>query len=143
MSVITDLFTQTDQLRDAFFAYDVAQSRQFDTYMPASALADIAYILHRRGLDKRTVNTALDSLFAMFEVVDVNGPDGQRAHSNAMRDFEDAIIAESCARNGIDIILTRNVKDFRDSPVPAMAPDEFVRIYKPAGYDYGEASLAD
>ena len=138
VSVVINLFAGTDQLADAVFAYDVANAREFDVFVPASALADIAYILHRRGLDARRVRESIDELFEMFDVLDVVGSDGLRAHRGAMKDFEDAIIAESCARNGVDCIITHNVKDFRGSPVPAITPEEFVRIYKPEGYSYGE-----
>ncbi len=58
-----------------------------------------------------------------------------------MKDFEGAIIAESCLRNGVDLILTYNLKDFAESPVAAMTPGDFVRSYKPTGYDYAEIEL--
>lgn len=140
VNVIVHLFARSDKCADAVFAYDVANLREFDVFVPASALADIAYILHRRGLTAEQVDESLEAMFQMFDVVDANGSDGQRAHRNAMGDFEDAIIAESCSRNGIDLILTKNLKDFRESPVAAMDPSDFVRIYKPAEYNYAEIS---
>ena len=138
VNVIINLFARTEQLADAVFAYDVANLREFDVFVPASSLSDIAYILHRRGLSAEQVDESLEAMFLMFDVIGVNGADGLRAHRNDMRDYEDAIIAESCARNGIDLILTHNVKDFRTSPVAAMAPGDFVNIYTPAGYSYAE-----
>ena len=89
----------------------------------------------------RLFKHSLEALFQMFDVVEVNGSDGLRAYRNAMKDFEGAIIAESCLRNGVDLILTYNLKDFAESPVAAMAPGDFVRSYKPAGYDYAEIEL--
>ena len=80
----------------------------------------------------------MSALFELFECIDVNGSDGKRALESDMRDFEDAIIAESCARNEIDLIITRNLKDFKSSPVPAMTPDDFVHVYKPANYNFAE-----
>ena len=141
VNVIIDLFAHTNDLADAVFSYDVAIARGFETFIPTSALADIAYILHRRGLDATQVNDALDALFELFDCIDANGADGLRAHRNDMRDFEDAIIAESCARNEIDLIITRNLKDFELSPVAAMSPADFVRAYKPTNYNYAEVEL--
>lgn len=138
VNVVVNLFARTAECADAVFSYDVANAREFDVYVPASALADIAYVLHRRGLTVAQVDQSLEALFQMFDVVDVNGSDGLRAHRNPMRDFEDALIAESCFRSGIDVIVTHNVKDFKESPVAAIAPSDFVRIYKPANYDYAE-----
>lgn len=39
-------------------------------------------------------------------------------------------------RNGVDLIATRNKRDFACSPVPALTPREFVAAFKPVGYDY-------
>ena len=141
VNVVVHLFARTEELADSVFSYDVANAREFDVFVPASALADIAYILHRRGLTAAQVNEALEALFQMFDVVEANGADGLRAHRSNIKDFEDALIAESCAHNGIDLILTHNVKDFRESLVAAMAPSDFVRIYKPANYHYAEVEF--
>ena len=138
VNVIVHLYARTREMAEAVFSYDVANLREFDVFVPASALADIAYILHRRGLSATQVEECLEAIFQMFDVIDVNGSDGVRAQRNAMKDFEDAIIAESCSRNGIDLILTYNVKDYRESPVAVMAPNDFIQAYKPAGYDYAE-----
>ena len=138
VNVIINLFARAERLADAVFAYDVANLREFDVFVTASSLSDIAYILHRRGLSAEQVDESLEALFLMFDVIGVNGTDGLRAHRNKMNDYEDAIIAESCARNGVDLILTHNVKDYRMSPVAAMAPDDFVKAYKPAEYSYAE-----
>lgn len=138
VNVIINLYARSKQLADAVFAYDVANMRKFDVFVPASALADIAYILHRRGLSAAQVDKSIDALFEMFDILDVNGADGLNAHRNGMRDFEDAIIAEACARNGVDLIITHNTRDFRKSPVAAMTPGQFVSAYKPESYDYGE-----
>ena len=135
------MFARSGSMADVVFAYDIANMRRFDVFVPASSLADIAYILHRRGLTASQLNEALEAMFEMFDVIDVNGSDGLKAHRSEMKDYEDALIAESCGRNGIDLILTYNVKDFRKSPVAAMSPSDFVRMYKPARYDYAEAEL--
>ena len=89
VNVIVNLFAQTDQVSDAVFAYDVANAREFEVFIPGSAMADIAYVLHRGGLDRSRVDQAVETVFQMFDVVDVRGSDGIRAHRNAMKDFED------------------------------------------------------
>ena len=141
VNVIVNLFARTEQMADAVLAYDVANIREFDVFAPASALADIAYVLHRRGLSASQVDESFEALFEMFDIIDVNGVDGLRAHRNAITDYEDAIIAESCARSSVDLILTHNLKDFRNSPVAAMAPADFVNVYKPAEYNYAEIAF--
>ena len=137
-NVIIDLFAKTEEVGNAVFSYDIAAIRGFDLFAPTSALSDIAYVLHRYGLSRREVSSSMQALLELFECIDVNGTDAKRVLANGMRDFEDAIIAESCSRNEIDLIITRNLKDFKRSSIPAMSPGEFVRTYKPANDNSAE-----
>lgn len=57
-------------------------------------------------------------------------------YENEMKDYEDALVAECCVRNNVDIIVTRNKKDFAHSPVPALTPREFIEAYKPENVSY-------
>ena len=43
-----------------------------------------------------------------------------------MPDFEDAVVDAVAERNGSSYILTRNVKDFSESIVPAISPTDFI-----------------
>lgn len=70
-----------------------------------------------------------------------NEGDGRRALENGVRDYEDAIIAECAFRNGCDLIVTANTKDFGKSPVPAITPRDYVGIYKPQGYEWAEVPV--
>lgn len=126
---------------DATVAYDIANIRKHEIMLPTSTLADISYILHRRGIRNDELNRCMELLFELFDIVDVNASDAQKAFNNGMRDFEDAIIAESAARHGADLILTQNVKDFAASPVPAMNLEDFCRVYAPESYEYEEITL--
>ena len=139
-NAIIYLFTDAPRQGEVLFAYDVALLRGFQVYVPASSLADIHCILHRNGLSGRALDEAMESLFALFDVFDATGQDGRKALANGMRDFEDAIIAESAYRNGVDLIITYNTEGFAKSPVKAMDAAEFVRLFKPAKYDYAEIS---
>lgn len=46
----------------------------------------------------------------------------------SMPDFEDAVVDAVAERNGAGYILTRNIKDFSGSSVPAITPTEFLNI---------------
>ena len=50
--------------------------------------------------------------------------------------LEDDLIACSAKRNDVDVIVTRNKRDFAKSPVPALTPEEFVSAYKPVDMEY-------
>ena len=49
-----------------------------------------------------------------------------------MADFEDALQVAAAGTANASFILTRNVRDFRYSRVPALAPQDFIRRFHPA-----------
>ncbi|MDO4400351.1 MAG: PIN domain-containing protein [Coriobacteriia bacterium] len=140
VNAIIHLYTNTREQAETLQAYDVALIRNFEVCAPACSLADIHYILHRNGLSGDALRESMSALFEMFRVFDANEQDGKNALLNDMNDYEDALIAESASRNGMDVILTYNTKDFRYSPVKAMTPMEFVDTFKPHNYIYEETA---
>ena len=61
-----------------------------------------------------------------FEVVPAGRDAMLRARTLGWDDFEDAVVAAAAESAGCDALVTRNVKDFRDSPVPALTPEEYL-----------------
>lgn len=51
----------------------------------------------------------------------------------SMPNFEDAVADAVAERNSADYILTRNVRDFAGSSVPAVTPTEFLKKTDTAG----------
>jgi predicted nucleic acid-binding protein len=47
------------------------------------------------------------------------------ALKSGMGDFEDSVISAMAMENRVDFIATRNIRDFRKSPVPAREPAQF------------------
>jgi len=44
-----------------------------------------------------------------------------------LTDFEDSLQVAAALSCGAQFIITRNERDFRKSPVPALSPDSFLR----------------
>lgn len=135
-NVVIDILARSSKYPESFFSCDIANLRRFDTYIPASSVTDIAYLLHRFGQDKSHVRKSLKAVYGLFDVFDVNESDCHRATDSEMEDFEDAVIVAAAQRNGIDMIITRNESDFRHSSVPVISPADFVRQFCPPDYEY-------
>ena len=45
-----------------------------------------------------------------------------------MKDFEDAVMSMTAKRIGADFIVTRNIKDYKASPVRAVLPESLKNI---------------
>lgn len=96
----------------------------------ASSVTDIYYLLRKHLHDAEQVKQVLFKLFSLFTILDVTGSDCERALTLPMSDYEDALLAACAKRNRLDLIITRNLKDFTGSPVKAMAPDAFLAGFR-------------
>lgn len=136
-NAVIDIFVKDQWFFDSFAAYDVAALKRFDACISAASTSDIVYVLHRRGLSRKESLNALPSLLDLFDVFDVTAADCRNAEQSFMTDYEDALLAYAAYRNGVDLIVTRNTRDFKDSPVKAISPKEFVTLFKPDNIEYG------
>ncbi len=141
VDVIVDILGKTDWFAPAFVAYDVAMLREYELFVSAASLPTLSYVLHRRGIARLDVQERIGALFDLVDIADVTESDCRLAHANAMRDFEDAIIAESAYRHNADLLITRNVRDYKNSPIKAITPQEFVTCFKPDNVTYDEMEL--
>ncbi len=72
----------------------------------------------------------MKKVFLLFPVLNTTGLDCQRALISETADYEDAIMVETALRENADCIITRNISDYKFSPVPVYTPSDFLNITK-------------
>ena len=65
----------------------------------------------------------------IFEISPTDTRSARFARMLPMPDFEDALQVAAAVMVKADFILTRNLKDYKKSPIPVMAPEEFVERF--------------
>ncbi len=125
--VIIDALQQREPFAESAQALCLAIARgQVDGFIPAKSVADIYYIMHRSLHDDAQVRSLLKKLLMSFGILDTTALDCRSALSSPVSDFGAAILAETAHRSGIDCIVTRNLRDFSRSAIPALPPDELL-----------------
>lgn len=111
---------------DIFFA---VACRKFLGYITANSITDISYLINRniKGVDSRKI---LASLFELFGILDTTGIDCQKALNSIIDDYEDAVMNETAIREDIDCIVTRNVKDYKNSSIKVLTPNDFLKLFE-------------
>ncbi len=93
--------------------------------LSAHALTTVHYIVGRyQGRAKAT--EVVDWLLTHFGIASTGRAELVRARALDWPDFEDAVVAAAAESAGCARIVTRNVGDFRGSPVPALTPEEYL-----------------
>jgi predicted nucleic acid-binding protein len=85
------------------------------------SLTNCAYLLKGGG------RAFLDRLLRIVEVVPVGTAEARRALELPISDLEDAFQASAAVAWRADAIVTRNVADYRRSPVRALSPATFLQ----------------
>lgn len=63
----------------------------------------------------------------LCEVCSINESTVEKSLNSSMKDFEDAIQHFCALESACEIIITRDSKDFKESLLPIMSADEFLR----------------
>ena len=84
------------------------------------SLANCAYLL-------KSGRRFLRNLLDLVEVASVGSDDAKVAMGLPMADLEDAFQSASALAWKADLIVTRNLRDYRKSPVPAVSPGDFMK----------------
>ncbi len=112
--------------REAFFTSS-AETLEWAEAHPKLAtvawhsLSTIAYLL------KPSPRKFIQDLLEFVNVPSVGHDDALLALRMPIEDFEDSLQAATAIACNADFIITRDIADFRKSPIPAIEPSDFLR----------------
>ena len=126
-NVILDILQKREPIfTDSYRALRRSLENDAECLISASAATDIFYALRKSLGSAQQAKEHIDQLAQVVSFADVQGMDIHTALMRAMPDFEDAVVDAVAERSGASYILTRNIKDFTGSVVPAILPADFL-----------------
>jgi predicted nucleic acid-binding protein len=108
----------------------VAQQK-LSASITANTITDIYYLSKKFIQNREEITRALLNLMELLDVVEISGADCIPAFDLNMNDYVDALLAQCAKRSKATYIITRNTKDFKDSPVEAITPADFLNRFFP------------
>jgi predicted nucleic acid-binding protein len=102
-------------------------SDQTQACVSAHAITTLHYLLARYQHAAKA-NEVVDWLIRRFDIAAIGRDELQRARSLGWSNFEDAVVGAAAESVGCTHIITRNVKDFARSAIPALTPEEFLLL---------------
>ena len=126
--VVIDFFT--DRLpfaNPASEIFELNEQNEIQLYLSATSVNNIYYIV-RRFLGHKGTLKVIEELTEMTEIVGTTKKEIIQALRNEFKDFEDSI-QYSCALTveGIEAILTRNIKDYSTSKIAVFTPENYLK----------------
>ncbi len=97
-------------------------------YLSAVSINNIYYIV-RKFLGHKITLEIVENLIEMTEIVGTTKNEITEALKNDFRDFEDSIQYSSALTiKDLDAIVTRNIKDYKNSKIAVMTPLTFLKL---------------
>jgi len=132
MKVLFDLNILLDvmQKRESFYTSSAAVlsksiEGECEGIIPGHAVTTLHYLL-TRYVNREKADEGVDFLLDNFRVINADEETFRKARQLPMKDFEDAVVASIAVKSGCEVIVTRNISDFKNSPVTGLLPEEFL-----------------
>lgn len=125
----TNVILDVALIREPYFTassqvFKLIKQGKIEGYITATTVTDI-YYLFRKSTNHQTAINFLKKLILIVELIEINKEIIENALNDNFPDFEDGIQIVSSTYKELDFIITRNSKDFKNSPVRAITPSEF------------------
>ena len=126
--VILDFFFDRKPFSDnAAKVLSLCESREIKGFITSVIISNVYYLLRQTSTHEKVIEK-LKQLITIIEVLTTDKEVVLKALNSNFKDFEDAMQNYSAELNGlIDIIVTKNIKDFKNSSLGVMTPDNYLK----------------
>ena len=104
---------------------ELSHHADIELLMPAHSAGTILYIVEKNR-DRDTAVKTLGLCMGLCRVAALDESTILRGLALEFKDPEDSFVAAIALRERAELIATNNVKDFSNSPVPAITPSEII-----------------
>ena len=127
-NIILDLFAKREPFYlEAAKLFSLADKMTISLFVSALSFANLNYILSKQK-NSNEAKQLLRRLKLIVSIIDFNDKIlSLSLNDNDFKDFEDALQYYSATTNSIDVIITRNLKDFQCSQLPVMTAQQFIK----------------
>jgi predicted nucleic acid-binding protein len=126
-NIIVDLIADRRPFsKFAIELFEKAERKEVQLYTSSHSIATTHYLL-KKYLEERTLREVIYNVLEYIQVIAIDQDIIKKGLKSKHKDFEDAL-QMLCAYKieKLDYIVTRNIKNFKDSEIPAFPPDELL-----------------
>ena len=105
--------------------------RAHEGWVAWHTLSNVFYIADRLTRSRIIARELIHDILVWCTVVPVDHSDALRAENLLIDDFEDALQMAAALSVDVDVIITRDLKDYQNSPIPQLTPEQFLQLHHP------------
>ena len=135
---MTKILIDTDVILDFLFdrqpfsdnsaeILSLCESKKINGYVTSIIISNVYYLLKKTAKHEKVIES-LKSLLSILDILTTDKDTIIMALNSSFKDFEDALQNYSAETNSeIQIIVTQNTKDYKNSVLSVMTPDSYLK----------------
>lgn len=126
--VIIDLLAgRQPHAKEAAGLFETVTRGKVKAFASSLSFSNLYYIMRKMNPHHQVI-AKLDELADLLSIISVSEKIIKKALKSPFRDFEDAIQYEAArSMKKISVLITRNIKDYRNAEMPVMTPETFLK----------------
>ena len=125
-NVILDvLYKRESFYKDSLNVWRLCETKQIEGYISALTIPNIVYVL-RKELDSEKTLKIIKTISLVFNIYELKEDILIDAAELKYDDYEDALQTITALKLKCEYIITRNIKDFKESKILAIKPCELI-----------------
>ena len=116
--------------KEASNLFTLFEKEQLKGYTTSLSFNNLYYVLRKYASHQKVISK-LTELSELIGILNVDDSVIRRALSSKFKDFEDAVQCFTAQDHPlIDVIITRNIRDFKSSALPVMTAATFLKTHQ-------------
>ncbi|PJB13253.1 MAG: PIN domain nuclease [Flavobacteriales bacterium CG_4_9_14_3_um_filter_40_17] len=126
-NIVIDLLSRREPFfEEAASLFSLADKKQIELSVSSLTIANTSYALLRQ-MDSNKAKSILRKLRLIVKILQLDDKIiGLTLNDETFSDFEDGLQYFTAIENGQDLIITRNLKDFKNSKLPILTAKQFI-----------------
>ena len=125
-NIVIDLLDKREPFYiDAVKLFTLAYQKKITLFVPPMTYATASYLLRKHG--KEGMRKLLNNFRQLSQITTADERVVDAALASSFDDYEDALQYYSALTRNVDVIVTRNKKDFMSSSIPVLSPAELLK----------------
>ena len=109
--------------------FTLGDLKKINLYTTSLSFANVYYIL-RKTVGGEKAKYFLRKLRLLIKILAADEKETDLALNSKFTDFEDALQYYTALKHKMEVILTRNVKDYKEKDIIVQTPEHFVKNYE-------------
>ena len=125
INVIMDVAVKRENFKSSQKVINYCTKEKIEGYVCSHEITTLSYLL-QRAYNRQQANEFIIKIIDIFLILPSTGEILKSALDSKINDYEDSVIEVTGLKNDINFIITRNIKDFNNSRIISLSPEEFL-----------------